>query len=57
MWKVVLAQLLGAVTPTIMVTARTLAVTLRDKARKTDNPWDDVLADLLCGLLSVDGKE
>lgn len=53
MWKLVLAQLLGAVTPVLLSSVKGFAVTFRDKARKTDNPWDDVLADLILGLLGV----
>ena len=26
----------------------------REKARKTENPWDDVVADILCWLLQID---
>ena len=26
----------------------------REKARKTENPWDDLVADILCWLLQVD---
>ena len=53
MWKTVVLMLLNAVTPAILTSAKGFAVTLRDKARKTENPFDDVLADLICALLSI----
>lgn len=34
----------------------TFAKDFRTRARGTDNPWDDVLADLICSILQADKK-
>lgn len=40
-------------TPEIAAELKRFARDFREKAKKTENPWDDVAADLLCFVLGV----
>ena len=46
-------QILGSISGDLMTGLKDFAVKFRNQARKTTNPWDDVLADLICGLLGI----
>jgi len=35
-------------------TLEDFAISFREQAKKTANPWDDILADILCWVLQVD---
>jgi len=35
-------------------TLNDFAVSFRESARKTANPWDDILADIICWILQVE---
>ena len=48
-----LMQVLGAMTPQLRKTLEAFAKDFREQARKTPNPWDDLLADVICSLLGV----
>jgi len=46
-------QMLGSISVDLLKTIKDFAVKFRADARATANPWDDILADLLCGILGV----
>lgn len=46
-------QMLGSISEDLLNTIRDFAVKFRADARATSNPWDDILADLLCGILGI----
>ena len=50
-------QMLGSVSANLLVNLREFAVKFREDARATENPWDDILADFMCGLLGIPGPE
>lgn len=56
-WKKFLAglatQVLASVSVNLLAELKDFAVGFRTKAAATTNPWDDVLADMLCGLLGI----
>lgn len=56
-WKVfmtkLLERILGSVSINLLETLKQFAEKFREDARQTDNPWDDILADLICGLLGI----
>lgn len=49
-----LVSVLARSTPALVDYLRGMAVEFRVKAAQTDNPVDDVLADLLCALVGED---
>jgi len=49
-----LAQILQVVSAPLRDTLVKFANDFREQARKTPNPWDDVLADIICWLFQVD---
>ena len=49
-----LRQILGVVSGPLRDTLVNFAKSFRASARKTENPWDDVLADIICWLLQVE---
>ncbi len=57
-WKAFLAklaaQILGSVSENLLKEMKDFAIAFRTKAKQTTNPWDDVLADFICGILGVD---
>lgn len=50
------AQMLGSVSENLLVNVREFAVKFREDARATENPWDDILADFICGMLGIPGQ-
>lgn len=56
-WKKFLAglatQVLASVSTNLLLEIKAFAVSFRERAAATTNPWDDVLADLMCGLLGI----
>lgn len=56
-WKKFLAglaaQVLASVSVNLLAEIKTFAVGFRTRAGMTTNPWDDVLADMICGLLGI----
>lgn len=51
------AQLLGSVSSNLLVTLKEFALKFREDAALTENPWDDILADFLCGMLGLPAKK
>ena len=51
------AQILGSVSANLLVELKKFAEKFRADARKTKNPWDDILADFICGMLGVPAEE
>jgi len=49
-----LRQLLTVVSGPLRETITNFATDFRKKAKETPNPWDDVLADILCWILDID---
>lgn len=49
------AQILGSVSENLLKEMKDFAIDFRTRAKQTSNPWDDVLADFICGVLGVDG--
>ena len=47
------AQMLGSVTGVLLVQLKQFAIQFRKDARQTPNPWDDILADFMCGMLGI----
>lgn len=47
------AQILGSVSAKLLVKLKDFAESFRKDAYKTKNPWDDILADFICGMLGV----
>ena len=52
----VLPQILSLVTPVLRETLEDVVKDLYAKAKKTDNPLDDILVAVLAGLIGVDAK-
>ena len=51
------ARILGSVSANLLVGLKDFANSFREQARKTDNPWDDILADFICGMLGIPAEE
>ena len=51
------AQMLGSISGNLMVQLKMFAVKFREDARATTNPWDDIIADLICGMLGISEEE
>ena len=47
-------KILGSASGPLRKVLTDFAVSFRDQARKTANPWDDILADIICWVLQVD---
>lgn len=47
------AQMLASVSSELLENLKSFAVEFRSDTRKTVNPWDNVLADLICGILGI----
>ena len=47
------AQVLTNISPQIRRVLQGLIADLREKAKATDNPWDDILVELLAGIFEV----
>jgi len=60
-WKIffqqMAAQILGSVSANLLVGLKEFAEKFRSDARATDNPWDDILADFMCGMLGVPAEK
>lgn len=54
MIRQVLFMLVSSMTPALVGTAREFAIAFKEKAGKTTNPYDDIVAGLLCALLGVE---
>lgn len=56
-WKKYLAgvarQVMSSVSVDLVVNLRNFAIKFREDARQTENPWDDIVADLICGILGI----
>lgn len=50
-------QILGSVSSNLLVALKDFALKFREDAAKTENPWDDILADFICGMLGVPAKK
>lgn len=46
-------QMLGSISGDLLEQLKQFAVKFRKDARETANPWDDVVGDLMCGLLGI----
>lgn len=51
------AQILGSVSGNLLIQLKKFAEKFREDAYKTENPWDDILADFMCGMLGVPAKK
>lgn len=51
------AQMLGSVSSNLLVQLKEFAIKFREDALKTENPWDDILANFVCGMLGIPAKE
>ncbi len=49
-----LLQILSVISGPLRTQLTDFAKKFREDARKTANPWDDILADIICWLLQVD---
>lgn len=49
----VIALILGALSGPLKAELIAFAKAFREKARQTENPWDDFAADILCWLLGI----
>ena len=49
--------MLGSVSSVLLVQLQEFAKQFRETAKQTDNPWDDILADFMCGMLGINQKE
>lgn len=47
------AQILGAATPAMRAELEKFCTDYRESAKKTPNPWDDILAEMLCWICGV----
>ncbi len=58
-WSAWLLRLLPNLIASLSANLRTelinFAKKFREDAKKTDNPWDDFLADIICYVLGIDG--
>lgn len=50
----ILKMILGVISGPLREELVTSALAFRVKARETDNPWDDILADMLCWALNIE---
>lgn len=50
---VLAAQMLGSVSITLLKDLKAFAIKFREDARTTPNPWDDLMADFMCGILGI----
>lgn len=50
-----LPNLIASVTPELRKSLMEFAKQFRVDCKKTENPWDDFLADVICWALGVDG--
>jgi len=50
-----LPNLVASISGPLRAELVTFAKGFREKAKKTDNPWDDFAADVLCWALGIDG--
>lgn len=53
----IVEQMLGSVSENLLVTIREFATSFREDAEQTENPWDDILANFMCGLLGIPPKQ
>lgn len=52
-WLRLLAMVLAAISGPLRQDLIKFAEEFRAKAKKTENPWDDFLADIICWLLGM----
>lgn len=52
-WLKLLAMILGAISGPLRQDLIKFAQEFRAKARQTENPWDDFLADIICWALGL----
>lgn len=50
----ILYQVLKQISPEIKKVVQGLIAELRTKAKATENPWDDILVEILIGIFSVE---
>lgn len=50
----ILYQVLKHISPEIKQVVHGLIAELRTKAKATENPWDDILVEILIGIFSVE---
>lgn len=50
------AQILGSVSANLLIHLKEFAIKFRADAKETENPWDDILADFICGMLGIPAK-
>uniref|UniRef100_A0A6H1Z7Q5 Uncharacterized protein n=1 Tax=viral metagenome TaxID=1070528 RepID=A0A6H1Z7Q5_9ZZZZ len=50
----ILYQVLKHISPEIKKVIQGLIAELRTKAKATENPWDDILVEILAGIFSVE---
>lgn len=48
-----LLSLLPQVSPVLVDWVRALAVSFKSKAKETDNPYDDIVAEIFCAILGI----
>lgn len=48
------AQILAAASPEMRAALAKFCIDYKASAKKTPNPWDDILADMLCWIVGVD---
>ena len=49
--------MLGSISGDLLKGLKEFAVKFRNDARATTNPWDDVIADLICGMLGIGDED
>lgn len=50
-----LPNLIASISPQLRAALVKFAKDFREDCKKTENPWDDFLADLICYVLGIDG--
>jgi len=50
-----LPNLIASVSSPLRKSLVDFAKSFREEAKKTENPWDDFLAALICSMLGIDG--
>lgn len=50
-----LPNLVASITPALREQLVKFAKQFREEAKKTENPWDDFAADVICWTLGIDG--
>lgn len=50
----ILFQVLKHISPEIKKVVQGLLAELRTKAKATENPWDDILVEILSGIFSIE---